>query len=90
MASLAGTSPVPASSGNTVRHRLNRGGDRRLNRVIHTVAVVRMRCDPDTRAYIAKRTAQGLTKKEIIRCLKRYIAREIYYVLTGPSDLDAP
>ena len=81
MASLAGTCPIPASSGNTVRHRLNRGGDRRLNRVIHTVALVRMRCDPQTRTYVAKRTAQGLTKREIMRCLKRYITRQLFRAL---------
>lgn len=81
LASLAGTCPIPASSGNTVRHRLNRGGDRRLNRAIHTVAVVRMRCDPGTRAYVAKRTAQGRTTKEILRCLKRYITRQLFRAL---------
>jgi len=81
LASLAGTCPIPASSGNTVRHRLNRGGDRRLNRVIHTVALVRMRCDPQTRAYVAKRTAQGRTRKEIMRCLKRYITRQLFRAL---------
>jgi transposase len=69
-ASLAGTCPIPASSGRTVRHRLNRGGDRALNRAIHTIATVRMRDCPTTQAYIARRTAEGKTIREIKRCLK--------------------
>ena len=81
-ASLAGASPIPASSGNTVRHRINRGGDRRLNRALHMAIVTRMRMDPRTRAYIERRTAEGRTLREIRRCLKRYLAREIYRHLT--------
>ena len=81
-AALGGTSPVPASSGQTVRHRLNRGGDRVLNRAIHAIALVRMRSCPRTRAYVARRTAEGKTPREIRRCLKRYIARELYRQLT--------
>jgi len=81
-AALGGTSPLPASSGMTVRHRLNRGGDRALNRAIHAIAVVRMRSCPRTRAYVARRTAEGKTIREIRRCLKRYIARELYRQLT--------
>lgn len=77
-ASLAGASPIPASSGNTVRHRINRGGDRRLNRALHMAIVTRMRMDPRTRAYVERRTAEGRTPREIRRCLKRYLAREIY------------
>ena len=77
-AALGGTSPIPASSGRTVRHRLNRGGDRALNRAIHTIAVCRIRSCPRTRAYVARRTAEGKTPREIRRCLKRYIARELY------------
>lgn len=77
-ASLAGASPIPASSGNTVRHRINRGGDRRLNRALHMAVVTRMRMDPRTRAYVERRTAEGRTLREIRRCLKRYLAREIY------------
>ena len=80
-AALAGTCPLPASSGRTVRHRLNRGGDRALNRAIHTIATVRMRDCPTTKAYIARRTAEGKTIREIKRCLKRYIARELYRTL---------
>jgi transposase len=81
-AALAGTSPLPASSGQTVRHRLNRGGDRALNRAIHAIALVRMRSCPRTRAYVARRTAEGKTRREIRRCIKRYIARELYRQLT--------
>ena len=77
-ARLCGAAPIPASSGKTNRHRLNRGGDRSANRALHIAVVVRMRYCDKTRAYVARRTAQGLTKPEIIRCLKRYLAREIY------------
>lgn len=82
-AQIAGTCPIPASSGNTERHRLNRGGDRRLNRAINTVVLTRMRTDQDTRAYIQRRQAEGKTTKEIRRCLKRYISRQIYRTLTA-------
>jgi transposase len=81
-AALGGTSPLPASSGQTVRHRLNRGSDRALNRAIHAIALVRMRSCPRTRAYVARRAAEGKTTREIRRCLKRYIARELYRQLT--------
>jgi transposase len=81
-AALGGVSPLQASSGRTVRHRLNRGGDRALNRAIHTIATSRMRCCPTTQAYVAKRTAEGKTDKEIRRCLKRYIARQLHRALT--------
>jgi transposase len=81
-AALSGTSPIPASSGRTVRHRLNRGGDRALNHAIHAIALTRMRSCPRTRAYITRRTAQGKAPREIRRCLKRYIARELYRQLT--------
>ncbi|MGH3776300.1 MAG: IS110 family transposase [Pseudonocardiaceae bacterium] len=81
-AALAGTSPLPASSGRTVRHRLNRGGDRALNHAIHTIALTRMRCCDRTRAYVARRTAEGKTLREIRRCLKRYLTRELYRALT--------
>jgi transposase len=80
---LSGTSPLEASSGRTVRHRLNRGGDRALNSALHTIAMVRMRCCPRTKAYVARRTAEGKTTREIRRCLKRYIARELHRALTA-------
>lgn len=72
-AALAGTYPVPASSGGTTRFRLNRGGDRQLNKAIYTIALIRMNRDPDTKNYVTKRTSQGRTKKEIIRSLKRFV-----------------
>jgi len=81
-AALAGVSPLQASSGRTVKHRLNRGGARALNRAIHTIALARMRSCPTTRAYVARRTAEGKTPREIRRCLKRYIARQLYRILT--------
>jgi transposase len=80
-ASLAGVNPVPASSGNTVRHRLNRSGDRQLNRAITVIATSRMRTDPTTRAYVARRTAEGLTARDVKRILKRYIVRQLYKIL---------
>jgi transposase len=82
-AKLAGTSPIEASSGQTTRHRLNRGGDRALNNAIHTIARTRMRCDPATRAYVARRIAEGKPKREIRRCIKRYVARQLYRALTA-------
>jgi transposase len=81
-AKLAGTSPLEVSSGQTQRHRLNRGGDRALNRALHTIARTRMRSDPATKAYVARRRAEGKSNREIRRCLKRYIARQLYRVLT--------
>jgi transposase len=82
-AALAGAAPLPASSGNTRRHRLNRGGDRRLNRALYTVALTRLGHDPRTRAYLARRTAEGATRREVIRALKRYISRELFRLLTA-------
>jgi transposase len=78
---LSGTAPVPASSGRTDRHRLNRLGDRQLNRAIHTIAVTRMRCHPDTRTYVDCRRAEGKTDREIRRSIKRYLARHLYRTL---------
>jgi len=80
-AALCGVSPVPASSGKTVRHRLNRGGDRAANSAIHIIAIGRLRLDPRTQAYIAKRIAAGNSKLEAIRSLKRYIAREVFGII---------
>jgi transposase len=82
-ATLAGTSPIEASSGQTIRHRLNRGGDRALNRAIHTIATTRMRSHPSTQAYLLRRRAEGKSDREIRRCLKRYIARQLYRTLTA-------
>lgn len=82
-AALAGAHPVPASSGRTTRHRLNRGGDRALNRALHNVVITRWRCCPRTKTYIAKRRAEGKTDRDIRRCLKRFVAREIYNALNA-------
>lgn len=78
LAALCGVNSLPASSGKTVRHRLNRSGDRAANNALWTIALVRMRSEPRTRAYVARRTAEGKSIKEIQRCLKRYIVRELY------------
>ncbi|WP_329474076.1 IS110 family transposase [Streptomyces sp. NBC_01723] len=80
-AHLCGVAPIPAFSGKTSRHRLNRGGDRQANHALYMITVSRMAWEPSTRAYMARRTAQGKTKTEIIRCLKRHIAREVYGLL---------
>ena len=82
-AALCGASPIPVSSGRTDRHRLNYGGDRDANRALHMIAVCRLRYCERSRAYAERRTAEGKTKTEIIRCLKRYIAREIYHALVA-------
>jgi transposase len=84
-AALAGVNPIPASSGNTTRHRLNRGGDRRLNRALTIIAMVRMVHHPQTRAYADRRRAEGKTDREIRRCLKRYLARRIYRHLNAAA-----
>jgi hypothetical protein len=84
---LCGSAPLPASSGKTQRHRLNRGGDRAANSALHMAAICRLRLDPKTKAYAARRKADGLSKRESIRCLKRYLAREAYHPLTTPGDL---
>ena len=77
-AHLCGVAPVPASSGKVTRHRLNRGGDRQASHALWRIVITRMSSHPATRAYVARRAAQGLSKKDIIRCLKRYVAREVY------------
>ncbi|MEW1981447.1 IS110 family transposase [Citricoccus sp. NPDC079358] len=84
-ASLAGVNPIPASSGNTVRHRLNRGGDRALNSALHMVAITKMTHDAETREYVEKRRAEHKTDKEIRRCIKRYLARRVYRTLNAST-----
>jgi transposase len=79
-AALAGTSPVDASSGRQRRHRLNRGGNRELNNAIWRIVMVRLRWDPTTKAYMTRRITEGKTKREIVRCLKRYVARQIWAI----------
>jgi transposase len=80
-ASLCGVSPIEASSGKVVRHRLNRGGNREANRALYMICLARMRRDRRTKEYVARRTQEGKSKREIIRCLKRYVAREVYRML---------
>jgi transposase len=80
-AHLCGVAPIPASSGKTNRHRLHRGGDRSANHALHIAVIVRLRYCPRTKAYAARRTADGLSMAEIIRCLKRYLAREVFIAL---------
>ncbi|MDD5093111.1 MAG: IS110 family transposase [Dehalococcoidia bacterium] len=82
-AALCGVNPIPASSGKTNRHRLNRGGDRRANAAIHRIVIVRLRYDERTKAYLKRRTEEGKTKTEVIRCLKRYVSREVFAILHG-------
>jgi len=77
-ASLCRVNPIPASSGRTNRHRLNRGGHRQANAALYRIVVDRLRYDPRTRAYMRRRTMEGLSKTEVIRCLKRYVAREVF------------
>jgi transposase len=81
-AALCGVSPVPASSGKIIRHRINRGGDRAANSALHIIAIGRLRTDPRTKAYVARRIAEGHSKLEAIRCVKRYIAREVFSLIT--------
>jgi len=80
---------IPASSGKTTSHRLNRGGDRQLDAALWRIAMVRLATEPDTRAYLASRTAQGKTKPEAIRCIKRYIAREVFTAYPAKPSLDS-
>jgi len=87
-AHLCGVAPLPASSGRTDRHRLNRGGDRAANCALYRIVLCRLRHDPATQAYAERRTKQGLSKPEIIRCLKRYVAREVYHTLVPRPTID--
>ncbi len=84
-AHLCATAPIPASSGKVTRHRLNPSGDRQANHALYRIVITRMSSHPATRAYVARRTKEGLSKKEIIRCLKRYVAREVYPHLRAPA-----
>lgn len=80
-ARLAGVAPIPASSGKVVRHRLDRGGDRRLNRALHTIVLGLRRTDPETKAYVARRVSEGKSEREAVRCLKRYLARSLFRLM---------
>ncbi len=81
----SGIAPIPASSGNRNRHRLHRGGDRQLNRALHMIAITRARHDPATRAYLDRKIAEGKTRKQAIRCLKRHLARRFHHILAQPQ-----
>ena len=85
-AHLCAAAPIPASSGKTVRHRLNSAGDRQANHALWRIVITRMSSHPPTRAYVERRTGEGLSKKEIMRCLKRYVAREVYSHLRAAAD----
>ena len=85
-AHLCGAAPIPASSGKVRRHRLNPGGDRQANHALWRIVITRMSSHPPTRAYVERRTAEGKSKKEIMRCLKRYVAREVYPCLRAAAD----
>lgn len=89
-AAVCGVAPLPACSGRTDRHRLNRGGDRHANAALYTIVLTRLRTDARTKAYVARRTRQGRSKPEIIRCLKRYVAREVYALLKALPALQPP
>lgn len=84
-AMLCGASPIPASSGKTQRYRLNRGGNRQANSALHMIVLCRMRTDQRTKKYVSRRLAEGLSKREIMRCLKRYVAREVFAILVARS-----
>lgn len=86
-ARMAGVAPIPASSGKTRRHRLHRGGDRQLNHALHVIALTRSRIDPETRAYLARKRAEGKTGREAMRCLKRHLARRFCRLLMDPPPL---
>lgn len=87
---LCGTSPIPVSSGRTDRHRLNRGGDRRANSAIHEIAETRIRLGGDSADYVRRKISEGKTRKEAVRCLCRFIAREMFRLMTGPQDVPDP
>jgi transposase len=80
-ARLGGVAPIPASSGKTIRYRLDRGGDRKLNRALHAIVLTRRRCHPTTQTYISRRRSEGKTEREAVRCLKRYLARSLFRLL---------
>ena len=87
LARAAGAAPIPASSGNTHRHRLDQGGNRQINAALHRVIVTRARCHQQTRDYIARRRSEGKSTREAIRCLKRYLARRVWRLLQPPNPV---
>ncbi|MDP8909740.1 MAG: IS110 family transposase [Chloroflexota bacterium] len=90
LARVAGSAPIPASSGHTHRHRLDRGGNRQLNCALHRLAVTKGRLDPDTAAYLARKQTEGKSRREALRCLKRHLARRVWRLLQPPADAGAP
>ena len=86
-ARLAGCAPIPASSGKVTRHRLDRGGDRKLNRALHTIVLARRRSHEATIVYIERRLQEGKSSREAVRCLKRYVARHLFRLLEGNALL---
>ena len=87
LARIAGAAPIPASSGRTNRHRLDRGGNRQINCALHRLAITKARLDPDTAAYLARKQAEGKTRREALRCLKRHLARRVWRLLQTPEPL---
>jgi transposase len=85
---LCGVSPQQASSGKTTRHRLNRGGDRQAGAALYRITLSRLRWDARTRDYLARRITEGTTQREAIHCRKRYIAREVYQIITSPPEAE--
>ncbi|MFI4990921.1 MAG: transposase [Solirubrobacterales bacterium] len=90
LARMAGVAPIPASSGQRDRHRLSRGGNRQLNRALHVIAITRGRLDPDNRAYLDRKEAEGKTRIEAMRCLKRHLARRYHQLLFAASRPQGP
>jgi transposase len=85
LARAAGVAPIPASSGRTDRHRLDRGGNRQINAAIHRMAVTRARCDAETQNYIARKNTEGKTQRDAMRCLKRHLTRRVWQLLRAPT-----
>lgn len=85
-ARMAGVAPIPASSGKHDRHRLHRGGNRRINNALHVIAITRARRDPTTKAYLQRKETEGKSRKEAIRCLKRHLARRFHRLLLQPPE----
>lgn len=88
-AAHSGTAPIPASSGRVQRHRLNRGGNRQLNRALYTIAMVQARWDPSARAYLDRKISEGKSANEALRCLKRHLANVVYRALIADTDASA-
>ena len=86
----SGSAPIPAASGQTVRHRLDKGGNRQLNCALHRLAVTKGRLDPQTAAYLARKQNEGKSRREALRCLKRHLARRVWHLLQPPTGQVTP